>query len=248
MLDGAMSEPTDLVTPPSDVTVAEGTKRGTATSRIPTRVQTAIARRMAEVRATVPTWTATIDADVEELTVALTGDVALVDAVARATGIALVEHERVNGAWRDGRIETWTQANIALAVDLKGASIVLPTLPDAGTQPLAALSARRRSVIEKAQEGTLRAPDSAGATFALIDGGAAGPDRFDAIMPPGTGACLALGAPRRRPWVIGSEIVPRHVVSLTLTADHRVIYPSHGGAFLRRVADLLEDPTTILRD
>jgi pyruvate dehydrogenase E2 component (dihydrolipoamide acetyltransferase) len=226
-----MSEPTDLVTPPSDVTVAEGTKRGTATSRIPTRVQTAIARRMAEVRATVPTWTATIEADVEELTVALTGDVRLVDAVARATGIALVEHERVNGAWRDGRLETWTQANIALAIDLDGASIVLPTLPNADAQPLAGLAARRRSVTEKAREGTLRAPD-----------------RFDAIMPPGTGACLALGAPRRAPWVVGDQVVPRHVVALTLTADHRVVYPAPGGAFLRRVADLLEDPTTILRD
>lgn len=241
-----MSEPTDLVTPPADVTVAEGTKRGTATSRIPTRVQTAIARRMAEVRATVPTWTATVEADVEELTVALSGDVLLVDAVVRAVGIALGEHPRVNGTWRDGRLEVWTQANVALAVDLDGESIVLPTIQDAGGQSLEGIAVRRADVQAKAREGSLRAPDSAGPTFALIDGGPGGPDRFDAIMPPGVGAALTVGAPRRRPWVIGDAIVPRHVVALTLTADHRAIYPSHGGAFLRAVADLLEDPRRVL--
>ncbi|MEV4422844.1 2-oxo acid dehydrogenase subunit E2 [Patulibacter sp. NPDC049589] len=241
-----MSEPTDLVTPPADVTVAEGTKRGTATAKIPSRVQTAIARRMAEVRATVPTWTASVDADVEELTVGLPGGVQFVDAVVRATGLALRRHERVNGAWRDGKLESWTQANVALAVDLDGESIVLPTIQDAGGQSLAGIAARRAELQQKAREGALRAPDSAGPTFALIDGGPDGPDRFDAIMPPGVGAALAVGAPRRRPWVIGDSIQPRHVVTLTLTADHRAIYPSHGGAFLRSLAGLLEDPRDVL--
>lgn len=247
MLEGPMSESTDLVTPPSDVTVAEGTKRGTATTRIPSRAQTALARRLAEVRATVPTWTATVDADVEQLQDAIGGDVTLVDAVVRAAGLALGEHERVNGAWRDGKLEAWSQANVALAVDLDGEAIALPTMLDAAHQSLTALAARRLEVTEKVRGGGLRAPDSAGPTFALFDGGPDGPDRFDAIMPPGTGAALALGAPRRRPWVVGDAVVPRLVVSLTLTADHRAIYPSHGGAFLRRLAELLEQPAPLLR-
>lgn len=241
-----MSEPTDLVTPPSDVTVAEGTKRGTATAKIPTRVQTAIARRMAEVRATVPTWTATVDADVTALQDGLEGEATLLDAVTRAVGLTLPAHERVNGAWRDGKLESWTQANVALAVDLDGESIVLPTILDAGGQSLGGIAVRRAELQQKARDGALRAPDSAGPTFALIDGGPGGPDRFDAIMPPGVGAALALGAPSRRPWVLGDQVVPRLVLSLTLTADHRAIYPSHGGAFLRALADLLEDPAPIL--
>lgn len=241
-----MSEPTDLVTPPSDVTVAENTKRGTATAKIPTRVQTAIARRMAEVRATVPTWTATVDADVGDLHDELPAGATLLDAVTRAVGLALPAHERVNGAWRDGKLESWTQANVALAVDLDGESIVLPTILDAGGQSLAGIAVRRAELQQKARDGALRAPDSAGPTFALIDGGPDGPDRFDAIMPPGVGAALALGAPRRRPWVVGDAVVPRLVLSLTLTADHRAIYPSHGGAFLRALADLLEAPARIL--
>ncbi|MDO9407607.1 2-oxo acid dehydrogenase subunit E2 [Patulibacter sp.] len=241
-----MSEPTDLVTPPADVTVAEGTKRGTATTRVPTRVQTAIARRMAEVRATVPTWTASVDVDVQDLTSQLTGGAVLLDAVAKAVGVSLRTHERLNGAWRDGGLETWTQANLALAVDLAGESIVLPTILDAGGQSIEGIAVRRAELQAKAREGSLRAPDSAGPTFALIDGGPDGADRFDAIMPPGIGAALAIGAPRRRPWVVGEEVLPRLVVTLTLTADHRAIYPSHGGSFLRSVADLLEEPSGIL--
>lgn len=241
-----MSERTDLVTPSSDVTVVEGTKRGDATARIPTRVQTAIARRMAEVRATVPTWTAAVDVDVDGLLGALPAGALLVDAVTRAVGLALPRHERVNGAWRDGKLETWTQVNVALAVDLEGESIVLPTVMDATGQSLGGIAVRRAELHEKARAGALRAPDSAGPTFALIDGGPDGADRFDAIMPPGVGACLALGAPRPRPWVVDGAVVARRVVTLTLTADHRAIYPSHGGAFLRAVADLLEDPARIL--
>lgn len=230
----------------AEVSVEEGTKRGTATARIPTKVQTAIARRMAEVRATVPTWTASVDVDVETLTEALSGDVRLVDAVIRAAGIALVEHPRVNGTWRDGKIEVWTQPNVALAIDPDGESIALPTVRDAGNLVLTAIAERRLELEGKVRDNGLRAPDTAGATFALIDGGADGADRFDAIMPPGVGGALAIGRPQRRPWVVGDEIAPRHVVTLTLTADHRAIYPSHGGPFLRKIEQLLSEPSRLL--
>lgn len=246
-----MSEPTEIATrtPEDGVSVEEGTKRGTVTTRIPSKPQTALARRLAEVRATVPTWTASVDVDVEELRLLLPdveGRPEPIDAVVAAVGEALRGHERVNGAWRDGMLESWSRANVALAIDLDGGAIVLPTLLDADAATLAELAARRRDVTARAHDGTLRAPDSAGATFAVVDGGSDGPDRFDAIMPPGTGAALAVGAIRRRPWIVGEALVPRHLLTLTLTADHRAIYPSHGGAFLRRVAGLLEDARPLL--
>ncbi|WP_320672218.1 2-oxo acid dehydrogenase subunit E2 [Patulibacter defluvii] len=246
-----MTEPAEIAprTPEDGVSVEEGTKRGTVTTRVPTKQQTALARRLAEVRATVPTWTASVDVDVEELRLLLpdvAGAPELVDAVVAAAGEALRGHERINGAWRDGMLESWSRANVALAVDAVGGAIALPTMPEADRLTLAELADRRRDVTARAVEGGLRAPDSAGATFAVVDGGPEGPDRFDAIMPPGTGATLAVGAPRRRPWVVADAIVPRHVLSLTLTADHRAIYPGHGGAFLRRVAGLLEDPRPLL--
>ncbi|MGE4426725.1 MAG: 2-oxo acid dehydrogenase subunit E2 [Solirubrobacteraceae bacterium] len=228
-------------TPPSP-TVDEGTKRGTVTTHEPSRTQTGIARRMAEVRATVPQWTASVEVDVEVLVTALGSDDDAprpIDAIARAVGIGLVEHPRVNGAWRDGRLESWSRATIALAVDPDGQAIALPTLPDVDRTSLADIAARRRHVTELVEAGSLRAPDSAGPTFALIDGGADGPDRFDAITPPGLGASLAVGRIARRPRVVGDAIVPRHTVTLTLTADHRAIYPSHAAAFLRRVEELL---------
>ncbi|MCK9248250.1 MAG: 2-oxo acid dehydrogenase subunit E2 [Solirubrobacteraceae bacterium] len=243
-----MSSPstTPSTTPSApSTTVEEGTKRGTVTTVEPTRAQTGIARRMAEVRATAPQWTASVDVDVEELVTALGSDADApepIDAIARAVGVALVAHPRVNGAWRDGKLESWSRATIALAVDVDGGSIALPTLPDVDHAPLADIAARRRHVVGLVRDGALRAPDSAGPTFALIDGGPDGPDRFDAITPPGLGASLAVGRIARRPVVVGDAILPRHTVTLTLTADHRAIYPSHAAAFLRRVADLLGDP------
>jgi len=243
-----MAQPTDIAptTPPDDVSVEEGTKRGTVTARIPTKAQTALARRLAEARATVPAWTASVDVDVEELVTLLPeGGPEPIDAIVRACGVALRGSERVSGAWRDGRLEHWSRANVALALD-DGATIVLPVVHDADQATLAQVAARRRDLQARAGDGGLRAPDSAGATFALFDAGPAGPDRFEAIAPPGVGAALAVGAIRRRAWVVGDAVEPRHVVTLTLSADHRAILPSHASAFLARVREQLEAPADLL--
>ena len=74
-----------------------------------------------------------------------------------------------------------------------------------------------------------------------------GVDRFDAILPPGTGAILAIAA--SKPTVVANDngsISVEKVMQVNLTADHRVIYGADGAAFLKELADLIENSPDLL--
>ena len=79
-------------------------------------------------------------------------------------------------------------------------------------------------------------------TFTLSNLGMFGVDRFDAILPPGTGAILAVAA--SRPTVVAGKdgsISVKRQMQVNLTADHRVIYGADGAAFLKDLAELIEN-------
>ena len=84
-------------------------------------------------------------------------------------------------------------------------------------------------------------------TFTLSNLGMFGVDRFDAILPPGTGSILAVAA--SQPCVIAGKdgsISVKRQMQVNLTADHRVIYGADGAAFLRDLANLIEvNPETL---
>ena len=75
-----------------------------------------------------------------------------------------------------------------------------------------------------------------------------GVDRFDAILPPGTGAILAVAASKRN-VVAGKDgsIAVKSQMQVNLTADHRIIYGADGAAFLKDLAELIEnEPDSLL--
>jgi pyruvate dehydrogenase E2 component (dihydrolipoamide acetyltransferase) len=74
-----------------------------------------------------------------------------------------------------------------------------------------------------------------------------GVDRFDAILPPGTGAILAVGA--SHPQVVASEegtFAIRRQMQVNMTADHRIIYGAEAANFLKDLAFLLQSDTQSL--
>lgn len=173
----------------------------------PSRAHGAVARRMAESRATIPDFTAGV-------AVAAPG----LPAVIAACGIALRELPRVNGAYRDGRFELHARVNVGVVVATEDA-LVVPTIFDADTKAAAQIADELAMLTERAEAGTLTAPEVAGATFTVA---AADIDRFTQIIAPGHAAALAVGR-----------------AELTLSADHRILFPADAVRFLRRVAELV---------
>ena len=104
------------------------------------------------------------------------------------------------------------------------------------------LSKNWADLVKRARAKQLQPDEYSTGTFTLSNLGMFGVDRFDAILPPGTGAILAVAASQSH--VVAStdgSIAVKRQMQVNLTADHRVIYGADGAAFLKDLANLIEN-------
>ena len=101
---------------------------------------------------------------------------------------------------------------------------------------------------KKARDGTISIDDMAGGTFTISNGGVYGSLLSTPIINPPQSAILGMHSITQRPMVIGKEILPRPVMNVALTYDHRLIDGREAVTFLRRVKDVVEDPRRLLLD
>jgi pyruvate dehydrogenase E2 component (dihydrolipoamide acetyltransferase) len=161
--------------------------------------------------------------------------------LAKAVGVALARHPQVNAAALEGGMAYPAAVNVAVAVAMEDGGLITPVLADADRTDLYSLSRRWADLVSRARSKQLKPEEYSTGTFTLSNLGMFGVDRFDAILPPGTGAILAVAA--SRPTVVASpdgSIAVRRQMQVNLTADHRVIYGTHAAAFLKDLAELIE--------
>jgi pyruvate dehydrogenase E2 component (dihydrolipoamide acetyltransferase) len=221
----------------------------------PTRMQTTIARRMAESKSTVPDFTVTVEARVDEAvkmrqqlkdSVPGAEKVTMTDFLVRASALALRKFPEVNTSWVDGRFQRKRAVNIGLAVaPSQGMGLLVPVVHDADLKDLVQISIESRQVIERARSGRPNEGDLSGATFSISNLGMYGVDEFVAIINPPEAAILAVGAIKERPVVRAGEIVPAHLLNVTLACDHRILYGAPAAEFLARIRTLLEEPLSL---
>ena len=239
---------------PSSTSGDEASGRGTVTSTEPTRTQTLIARRMAESRATVPSFTVQISVDMTTATTlraelkASSSEGQAVptinDMVVKASALALREQPQANGAWRDGHFEHYSRVNIGVAVAGPG-TLVVPTVFDADAKTLAEISAETGELAARVRAGTITPPQTSGGTFSVSNLGMFGVRSFDAVINTPQPAILAVGAVEQRPAVHEGGIEPRMLMELTLACDHRILYGADGAKLLARIKELLEAPLSL---
>jgi pyruvate dehydrogenase E2 component (dihydrolipoamide acetyltransferase) len=108
------------------------------------------------------------------------------------------------------------------------------------------IAATSRELIERARTRELRIADLRDGTFTVSNLGMFGIRRFEAVINPPQAAILAAGAVERRPAVTkDGGLVAGQLCELTLSCDHRVVYGAEAAAFLRRLRELLEQPTPL---
>ncbi|MEB3242738.1 MAG: dihydrolipoamide acetyltransferase family protein [Cyanobacteriota bacterium] len=161
--------------------------------------------------------------------------------LAKAVAVCLARHPQVNAAYSEAGMAYPETVNVAVAVAMEDGGLITPVLAQADRTDLYALSRSWADLVARARAKQLKPEEYSTGTFTLSNLGMFGVDRFDAILPPGTGAILAVAA--SRPAVIaaadGSIRVGRQM-QVNLTCDHRVIYGAHAAAFLKDLAQLLE--------
>ena len=233
--------------------------KGHTTTIEPSRTQRTIARRMAESKATIPDFTLTADVDMESC-VELRAELKRLahadaptynDMIVKACALALREHPRANGSYRDGRFELHSRVNVGVAVaasseDPTGGALVVPTIFDADTKALGEIARETRTLAERVRNATITPPELSGGTFTVSNLGMYGIADFTAIINPPQAAILAVGAVAPRAVVARKKrIVARHTMSVTLSCDHRILYGADAALFLARIRELLKEPAAL---
>jgi pyruvate dehydrogenase E2 component (dihydrolipoamide acetyltransferase) len=217
-----------------------------------TRLQQTVSRRMAESKATAPDFTLVVEVDMT-LAVELRRRLKEVtdpppsfnDMIVKAAAIALREHPRVNGAYRDGRFELYSRVNVGIAVAAQDA-LVVPTVFDADRKSLGQIARDARGLAEKVRAGKITPPEVSGGTFTVSNLGMYGIDEFTAVINPPQAAILTVGSLKKRPLVDhNGRVVPRDTVRLSLVSDHRILYGAEAAEFLARIRELLEQPLAL---
>lgn len=253
-LDAVVPAPPAAVATPAPSATPE-TAKGTTTVVAPSRAQQVVARRMDEAKSTVPEFTVSSDVEMgacvelrgrlKRLAAEGTSVPSYNDMVVKAVALALREHPRVNGAYRDGAFELYSRVNVGVAV-AAGDGLVVPTVFDADTTPLAEIASRGRELIEAVRAGRITPAELSGGTFTVSNLGMFGVTHFTAVLNVPQAAILAVGALEPRPLVRDGALVAGHAMSLTLTCDHRIVYGADAARFLAHVRQLLEEPLALL--
>ena len=164
--------------------------------------------------------------------------------LAKAVALTLAKHPNVNTYYSDAGVNHPGGINIAVAVSMPDGGLITPVLQNADNLDLYSLSRMWKDLVERARIKQLQPQEYSSGTFTISNLGMIGVDRFDAILPPGTGAILAVGASQSQ--VVATEegtFAIRRQMQVNMTADHRVIYGADAANFLKDLALLLETDT-----
>ena len=227
------------------------TAKGAVSHEGLTKLQQTVARRMAESKATAPHFYLSAEVDMTRAVSARArikaeaadGDLvpSFNDLVVKACAIALREHPRANGAYRDGRLELYSRVNVGVAVAGQNA-LVVPTVFDADQKGLRQIASETRALAQRVRDATVTPPELSGGTFTVSNLGMFGISSFAAVINPPQAGILAVGAIVERPVVRDGEITTAHLMALNLACDHRILYGADGARFLDRIRKLLEEP------
>ena len=234
--------------------VSPETAKGQVTFEELSKLQSTIARRMSESKATAPHFYLEAEIDMSRAVEgrarlkAAAGEGEVVpsfnDMIVKACALALREHPRANGAYRDGRFELYSRVNVGVAVAAQDA-LVVPTVFDADQKGLGQIAAESRALAQKVRDGQVTPPELSGGTFTVSNLGMYGIDNFSAVINTPQAAILAVGAIKERPVVRDGELTTAHMVGVTLACDHRILYGAPAAEFLARVRTLLEEPLSL---
>ena len=213
-----------------------------------------IAERLSHSKQTAPHFYLTVDCEIDTLLAARKTmnemapegvKISVNDMIVRAAAQALMQVPDVNGAYEDEGCRYFADADICIAVALDG-GLVTPVIPAAQSKGLADISRISKELATQARDGTLPPSAYAGGTFTISNLGMFGIREFAAVINPPQGAILAVGAGEQRPVVKNGELAVATVMSVTLSADHRIVDGALGAQWMQVFKGLIENPMAML--
>ena len=168
------------------------------------------------------------------------------DFIIKACAIALQDVPECNVIWGGDKILKFKASDIAVAVAIDG-GLITPVLFDLEKKGLIDISIEMKSLAERARNKQLKPNEYQGGSFSISSLGMMGVKNFDAVINPPHGSILAVGAVQKQPYFTQEgAISSQDIISVTLSADHRMIDGAIGAKFLEKISYNIENPGLML--
>ncbi|WP_136707228.1 dihydrolipoamide acetyltransferase family protein [Agromyces sp. H66] len=217
-----------------------------------TRMRRTIARRLTDSKARVPHFYLTADCRVDrllelrrELNATGSVKVSVNDLVVKAVAGALQDVPEANRTWSDEGVLQHRTVDVAIAVALDD-GLVTPVVRGVEGLSVSALGRQLADLAERARSGGLRQHEIEGGSFSVSNLGMFGTQEFSAIINPPQAGILAVGAARQAPVVVDGALEVGTIMTVTLSADHRVLDGALAARWLSAFVARIEHPLTIL--
>ncbi|MFL2831637.1 MAG: pyruvate dehydrogenase complex dihydrolipoamide acetyltransferase [Candidatus Puniceispirillaceae bacterium] len=213
-----------------------------------------IADRLQQSKQTAPHFYLSVDCDIDNLLAARKAlneaaeasvKISVNDMVVKATAAALMAEPDVNGYFEADGCRYFSTADICVAVAVDG-GLVTPVIHDVQNLGLADISRKTTDLASRARAGTLDPSEYTGGNFTISNLGMFGIREFAAVINPPQSAILAVGAGEQRPVVKNGELAVATVMTVTLSADHRIVDGALGAKWLQALKRAIEQPVTML--
>jgi pyruvate dehydrogenase E2 component (dihydrolipoamide acetyltransferase) len=219
-----------------------------------------IAQRLTASVQTIPHFYLTMDCDIgkllaarEEINSSAPKDkdgkpaykLSVNDFVIKALALALQRIPNANVSWTDGGMLKHKHSDVGVAVALPG-GLITPIVRQAELKSLAVISNEMRDLAVRARGRKLKPNEYQGGTTSVSNLGMYGIKDFTAVINPPQATILAVGAGEERAVVRGSKIEPAHVMSVTLSCDHRAVDGALGSELLGAFKTLIENPVMMV--
>ena len=214
-----------------------------------TAMRRIVAERMLHSKQTAPCYYLQMDADMTDLAElrsklnagATDGKVSFNDFIVKAAALALKAFPRVNSRWVEGGIERRGAAHVGLAVALDE-GLVVPVVRNADTKTLREIACETTDFAQRARSKKLLPDEYRDGCLTVSNLGMLGIRNFIPVVNPGESTILGLGVIQDRVVYRQGSVQVRKMMSMTLSADHRLVDGAVGAQFLEMIRDLLEAP------
>jgi pyruvate dehydrogenase E2 component (dihydrolipoyllysine-residue acetyltransferase) len=219
------------------------------------RVQLLIARRLTESKQTIPHFYVSSEVDMTDALAlrqtlnASVGEesakVTVNDFIVRACALALEKFPEVNSTIKDDQLIKYKHINVGIAVDVPS-GLVVPVIRETNLKGLRTIAREAKALIARARANKLAPVDLEGGSFSVSNLGMMDVSEFIAVINPPQSAILAISSVCQRFVPVDGQPVIRDLMTMTLSADHRILYGATVARFLQEVKRLLQNPYSLL--
>jgi pyruvate dehydrogenase E2 component (dihydrolipoamide acetyltransferase) len=219
-----------------------------------------IAQRLTAATQSIPTFYLTIDCDIgrlldarEQINAAAPKDkekkplykLSVNDFVIKALAVALQQVPNCNVSWTEAGMLKHKHSDVGVAVAMPG-GLITPIIRNAETKSLSTISNEMKDLAARARTRKLKPQEYQGGTSSVSNLGMFGISHFTAVINPPQSTILAVGASEERAVVRNGKIEAAHIMSVTMSCDHRAIDGALGAELIGAFRRLIENPVMMM--